>query len=110
MAIKTGPVNCKNMKNLTVVMYHYVRDLKHSRYPDIKGLDVSLFKDQIAYIKRHYTPVTMQEVIDAFDLGGVKNYHKKLSFLPLTMPTSTTSPRYFPSFMRTRYKVASMRL
>jgi len=70
------------MKNLTVVMYHYVRDLKHSRYPDIKGLDVSLFKDQIAYIKRHYTPVTMQEVIDAFDVrGGVKKLPQKAILL-----------------------------
>lgn len=51
---------------LTVVMYHYVRDLKHSRYPNIKGLDISLFKEQIGYLKRHYHFVTVEEVIDAF--------------------------------------------
>ena len=27
------------MSKLNVVMYHYVRDLKNSRYPDIKGMD-----------------------------------------------------------------------
>ena len=27
---------------VTIVMYHYVRDLKYSRYPDIKGLDIWL--------------------------------------------------------------------
>ena len=37
---------------LTVVMYHYVRDLKHSRYPAIKGLDVSLFKGQVSFLKK----------------------------------------------------------
>ena len=34
---------------VTIIMYHYVRDLKHNRYPDIKGLDVKLFKEQIVF-------------------------------------------------------------
>ena len=48
-------------------MYHYVRDLKKSRYPDIKGLDISLFKEQIDYLRKHYYLVTMEEVIDGID-------------------------------------------
>lgn len=54
---------------LTVVMYHYVRDLKNTRYPEIKGCDVRLFKEQVGYILKHYTPVTVEEVIDAYDSG-----------------------------------------
>ena len=52
-------------QNLTVVMYHYVRDLKHSRYSSIKGLDVALFKEQVAFLKKHYSFVTVEEVIAA---------------------------------------------
>ena len=52
-------------QNLTVVMYHYVRDLKYSRYPSIKGLEVTLFKEQIAFLKKHYSFVTVEEVIAA---------------------------------------------
>jgi polysaccharide deacetylase len=52
-------------QNLTVVMYHYVRDLKYSRYPSIKGLDVVLFKEQVAFLKKHYSFVTVEEVIAA---------------------------------------------
>ena len=52
-------------QNLTVVMYHYVRDLKYSRYPSIKGLDVTLFKEQVAFLKKHYSFVTIEEVIAA---------------------------------------------
>jgi polysaccharide deacetylase len=52
-------------ENLTVVMYHYVRDLKHSRYPAIKGLDVNLFKGQVLFLKKHYNFVTVEEVIAA---------------------------------------------
>lgn len=54
---------------LTVVMYHYVRDLKNSRFPGIKGCDVRLFKEQVGYIKKHYTPVTVEEVINAYNNG-----------------------------------------
>lgn len=56
-------------RKLTVVMYHYVRDLKNSRFPEIKGCDVRLFKEQVGYIKKHYTPVTVEEVIDAYNNG-----------------------------------------
>lgn len=52
-------------KKLTVVMYHYVRDLKNSRYPEIKGCDVSLFCEQIQFIKKHYTPVTIEQVLES---------------------------------------------
>lgn len=52
-------------QNLTVVMYHYVRDLKYSRYPSIKGLDVALFKEQVVFLKKHYSFVTVEEVIAA---------------------------------------------
>lgn len=47
-------------------MYHYVRDLKNSRYPEIKGCDIHLFKEQIAFLKKYYHFVTIEEVIDAF--------------------------------------------
>lgn len=40
-----------NADKLTVVMYHYVRDLQNSRYPQIKGCDVRLFKEQIKFLQ-----------------------------------------------------------
>ena len=58
------------MSNLTIVMYHYVRDLKNSRYPEIKGLDIDLFEEQIRYIRRHYNIITMEEVIYSIDNGS----------------------------------------
>ena len=54
---------------LTVVMYHYVRDLKNSRYPEIKGCDVRLFKEQVQYIKKHYIPVTVEQVLESYWRG-----------------------------------------
>lgn len=70
-------------------MYHYTRDLKHSRYTKIKGLDLPLFRQQIEYMKEHFHIVAMEQVIDAvkgkadlpekallltFDDGYIDNY------------------------------------
>ena len=57
------------MNNLTIVMYHYVRDLKNSRYPDIKGLDINLFKEQINYMRKHYHIISMEDVIESIERG-----------------------------------------
>ena len=55
--------------NLTIIMYHFVRDLRNSRYPRIKGLDIELFKGQLAYLMRYYRFVTMEQVIEVL-AGG----------------------------------------
>lgn len=56
-------------------MYHYVRDLKNSRYPEIKGCDVRLFREQVQYIKKHYTPVTIEQVLACHANGEILPDH-----------------------------------
>jgi peptidoglycan/xylan/chitin deacetylase (PgdA/CDA1 family) len=53
--------------NVTVVMYHYVRDLANSQYPEIKGLDYKLFQEQIMFLKKHYHIIKMEELIAAIN-------------------------------------------
>ena len=48
-------------------MYHYTRDLKNSSYPNIKGLDLELFKQQLEFFKNNFNVVRMEDVMDAFD-------------------------------------------
>lgn len=57
------------MKKVYVVMYHYVRELKKSRFPEIKGLDMNLFRQQIEYFKNNFNIIRMEEVIAAYDEG-----------------------------------------
>ena len=52
-------------------MYHYVRQLDHSRYPEIKGLDIDLFKEQIAYIKKHYNVISAYDLMDIIESNSV---------------------------------------
>lgn len=84
------------MSKLYISMYHYTRDLVHSRYPEIKGLDKPLFRQQIEFMKNNFNIVTMEHVIDAvegkselpekallltFDDGYIDNYTVALPVL-----------------------------
>lgn len=57
-----------NMK-VSIVMYHYVRDLKRNRYPQIKGLDIREFKEQISWLNKNYNIIRIEDVIAAYDYG-----------------------------------------
>jgi peptidoglycan/xylan/chitin deacetylase (PgdA/CDA1 family) len=57
------------MSALTIVMYHYVRDLRRTRYPGIKGRTVEEFEGQLDYIRKHYTVTTTRAVIEAIRGG-----------------------------------------
>ena len=52
-------------RTLSIITYHYVRDLAHSRYPEIKGLSVDLFKEQLLYILKHHHVIKMQDLFEA---------------------------------------------
>ena len=45
------------------IMYHYVRDLKTSRYPKIKGLDYYDFLKQIKFLKKEYNIISIEDFI-----------------------------------------------
>ena len=57
-------------QDLTVVMYHYVRDYSATRYPGIKGLDVQGFRRQLDHLGREFTIVRMEDVLDAVAGGA----------------------------------------
>lgn len=45
-----------NIKDFTIniVMYHYVREIKNSKYPNLKGLEFKNFKNQINFFLRNF--------------------------------------------------------
>jgi peptidoglycan/xylan/chitin deacetylase (PgdA/CDA1 family) len=51
---------------ITVVMYHYVKDVDKTPYPKIKAMGVNQFKTQIEYFEKYYKFVTIQDCIQAF--------------------------------------------
>ena len=52
-------------RTVTIVMYHYVRDLENSRYPRIKGLSLERFRNQLAHIEANYNPISAEDILEA---------------------------------------------
>jgi peptidoglycan/xylan/chitin deacetylase (PgdA/CDA1 family) len=66
---------------LTIVMYHYVRDLEGSPYPHLKALRTADFDGQLEYVLRHYTPCSAADIVAASrGLGSLPRNACHLSF------------------------------
>ena len=57
---------------LSIITYHYVREIRHSRFPDIKGLETEKFREQIAYIKKHYNVISGDELLAAAEANSLE--------------------------------------
>jgi peptidoglycan/xylan/chitin deacetylase (PgdA/CDA1 family) len=55
----------KKKGELTIIMYHYVRPIKDSKFPRIKGLEFSSFKKQLDYLSKNYTFVSLDQLIES---------------------------------------------
>ena len=66
-------------KALTIVMYHYVRSRKLSRFPGLRVRDTDEFSRQLDYIQKHYVPVSAEDIVDA--LNGIKELPERACFL-----------------------------
>ena len=58
------------MRSVNIIMYHYVRDLVHSRYPEIKGLGLDEFVKQVAFLKENFNIISMEELTEASAAGS----------------------------------------
>jgi len=75
------------------IMYHYVRDIKNSLFPNIKGLDIKEFKFQINYLKKNYNIISLEDFFNndfnqnqkncilTFDDGYIDHYDFVLEVL-----------------------------
>lgn len=54
------------MKEIKVVMYHYVIDYAKTKYQGLKGMDVSDFDKQLKYLTENYSVISLKELDRAF--------------------------------------------
>ena len=52
---------------VTIVVYHYVREQKTSRYPAINALEPDMFRKQLRYFKKHYHVISLKDLIRALE-------------------------------------------
>ena len=64
------------MNDCKIIMYHYVRSLKNSKYPRIKGLETSGFKNQLNYFKNNFEFGDFSDVFNS--LYKNKETHNKI--------------------------------
>ena len=49
---------------LTIIMYHYVREIIGSKFPNIKGLEFANFKNQLDYLQNKYSIIKAEDLIE----------------------------------------------
>jgi peptidoglycan/xylan/chitin deacetylase (PgdA/CDA1 family) len=57
------------MSFVNIVMFHYVRPIKGSEYPNINGLELDGFKRQLDYLASKFSFITAEDVVDAVTKG-----------------------------------------
>ena len=50
--------------NFTTVMYHYVRKVNESNFPNLKALEIEKFKNQLDYFKSNYNMISSKELYE----------------------------------------------
>lgn len=64
-----------------IIVYHYVRPIKESRYTEIKGLEVADFIRQIKYFKANFNFITVEQFLDhIYNKGTIPNNSILLTF------------------------------
>ncbi len=76
-----------------LIMYHYVRSIRNSRYPEIKGLELALFRKQIEFLKQNgFSFITLDEVLNAFSLDGISHKTFRKRSAPYSPPPGRGRP------------------
>jgi peptidoglycan/xylan/chitin deacetylase (PgdA/CDA1 family) len=57
------------VSDVTVVMYHYVRPLEQTRFPDIKGRRLTEFRRQVEHLRENYQLVGADDIVAALRGG-----------------------------------------
>ena len=55
------------MKKVNIVMFHYIRPIAGSQYPNIKGLELASFKNQLDYFQKKFGFLTPEEFKHNFE-------------------------------------------
>ena len=58
------------MNEVNIIMYHYVREIKNSKYPKIKGLEISGFRRQLDYFTDNFNIIKAEDVINFVKNGA----------------------------------------
>lgn len=61
--------------NLTVITYHYVRDVAGTEFPHLKTLAVADFERQLDFLKKNYTIISWPDLVAFLEKGAALPEH-----------------------------------
>jgi len=70
-----------NKNSINIVAYHYVREIKNSKYPNIKGIEFNIFKKQIKFFKKKFDIISADDFVEIIETKKIKNHKKPLLLL-----------------------------
>ena len=56
------------MINTRIITYHFIKNPKNKILENVPGLNLSSFVDQIKYLKKNYSIISMEELIYNFSI------------------------------------------
>ena len=59
-------INFQN-NSINIVAYHYVREIRKSKFPNLKGIEYSNFKKQINFFKNNFNIISAEDLIEILD-------------------------------------------
>lgn len=65
-----------NENSISMVMYHYVRPVKNSKYPKLKALEINDFKKQINWFKKKFDIIGYDDLIDIIKIKKISKKKK----------------------------------
>lgn len=70
-----------NKNSINIVAYHYVREIKNSKYPNIKGIEFNIFKKQIKFFKKKFDIISADDFVEIIETKKIINHKKPLLLL-----------------------------
>ena len=54
------------MKKIYFITYHYIRPIKKSKYPNLKGMEIKKFQSQLNKLRKIYKILNINDLIEIF--------------------------------------------
>ncbi|MFH1791501.1 MAG: polysaccharide deacetylase family protein [Candidatus Omnitrophota bacterium] len=89
---------------VTIIMYHYVRDLKGRQFSGLKALPLDSFRRQLRYILDTYSVIPMEQVLDA--VSGQGNMPDNAALLTFDDGFIDHFTNVYPLLMKNRVRAA----
>ena len=67
--------------SINIVAYHYVREIKKSNFPNLKGIELNLFKKQLKFFKKNFSMISAEELNYLLSNKTKSNFKKPLMLL-----------------------------